>query len=160
MKMKNLSIALMLAAGLVVGCDDSKSAIDGAADSAAGAVEGAAEGVGDAAGDLKDSAGGAMDAAKDKGADAMNAAKDKGAEALEGVKKTAGDALGGLSLDSLKDGMSLEGGQLDGIIEKVKGLIGEGKIDQAKSWITKLEGLNLPEGYADKIASLKGMLDG
>jgi len=213
MKFQNLSVALMLSAGLAIGCEEAKDAATNAADAAQDAAAGAAEKTGDAMESLKTEAAEAGEAMKDAGAQALESGKAKASETVEAGKEkvdeaieagkktideltgnvtdhtenaadqaqkiageatsTAPDAEGtmsaagdsaegvasGLTLDSLKEGMSLDGGQVDGIIEKVKGLIGEKNYDAAGQWISKLEGMQLPDGYADKVSGLKSLLE-
>lgn len=185
MKFQNLSVALMLSAGLAIGCEEAKDATTSATDSAQDAASSAADKTGGAMDSLKTEAAEAGEAMKDAGAEALEASKEKASEAMEAgkakmdeaveagkdkinemtggamdeTKSSASDAASGISLDSLKEGMSLDAGQVDGIIEKVKGLIGDKNYDTAQQWISKLEGMQLPEGYADKVSGLKGLLE-
>lgn len=168
MKFKNVSLALMLVAGLAVGCEESEDAVRSVGDAANDAAESAGDHSGDAMDSLKQKADEAGSALKEKGNEAVAVGKEKVDEAVAAGKEklhdmtadhgTADEATA-MSLDDLKPGMSLDAGQMDGIIAKVKGLIGEENYDLASQWISKLEGMELPEGYGEKLAGLKGLLE-
>lgn len=139
MQFTKLSLALLLSAGLAVGCD--QSSVDEATDAAQNAADGA------------------TDAAKDEAGGAMDAAKKAAEDTAKKVEEKSGELMENLSLDSLKEGMSLDGTQADGIIEKVKGMIEGGNLKDAGSWISKLESVKLPDGYAEKFQGLKDLYE-
>ncbi|MEM6854685.1 MAG: hypothetical protein AAF593_09780 [Planctomycetota bacterium] len=174
MKFFNLSFALMLALGVVVGCEEAKDAATGAADSAQEAADTAAEKSGDMVESLKEDAATAGEELKEAGTEALESGKAQLDEAMDAGKEkvneiagqleeataTSGDtAASSLTLDDLKSGISLDSAQMDSIIEKVKGFIGEENYDTAAKWIEQLQGMELPEGYADQIDGLKGLLE-
>lgn len=176
MKFQNLSVALMLAAGLAIGCEEAKDAASEAADSTQDAASSAAEKSGDMMDSLKTEAAAAGENLKEAGSEAMESGKAKVDEAVESGKEKVnelagqleeatapsadtGGAASGISLEDLKSGMSLDSTQLDGVIEKVKGFIGEKNYDTAQQWVTQLQGMELPAGYADQIDGLKGLLE-
>ncbi|MBB6429008.1 hypothetical protein [Algisphaera agarilytica] len=167
MKMKSLSIAFLFAAGLTVGCEEAKDATAEATEAVKDAAEVTTDKTGDALDALKDDAAAAGKEISEAGADAYEAGKKEVEEAVDAGKKKLDELTdsnseadaGGITLDSLTEGMSLNSEQLDGVIKKVKDLIGEENYDTASQWISKLEGMELPEGYADQIEGLKGLLE-
>ncbi|MEM9419430.1 MAG: hypothetical protein AAGA25_10330 [Planctomycetota bacterium] len=165
MKIQSLSIAFLLA-GLMVGCEEAKDAAAEATDAAKDAAEVTSDKTGDALESLKDDAAAAGKEISEAGSDAYEAGKKEVEEALDAGKEKLNElngsgesAAGGITLDSFTEGMSLNSDQLDGIIAQVKGLIGEKNYDTASQWISKLEGLELPDGYAEQIENLKSLLD-
>jgi hypothetical protein len=153
------SSALVLASVFVLGCEESAPTPDpeptpeATAETslqrqARTAGESLTQKANEANAKLQDQAGEAIASGQRGLADAANEMKAKG----EGV-------LAGLDFGSLKEGMSLTPEQADAVIEKVRGLIGEDRIAQAQQWVEKLESLDLPEGYAEKVESLKDMLN-
>lgn len=174
MKFQNFSVALMLAAGLAIGCEEAKDAATDVKETAQDAAATTADKTGDAVESLKTEAVEAGEAMKEAGTEALDAGKEKMDEAVEagkdkvnelagqveGATKSSSDgAASGISLEDLKGGMSLDSAQLDGVIDKVKGFIGEKNYDTAQQWVTQLQGMELPEGYADQIEGLKGLLE-
>lgn len=153
--MKNqLTLALMLAAGLAVGCDQSD--IDNAVDT----LESAAEKTSETTGDVVDQAKEAGEKLVEQGGDAVEAGKEKAEEMIEAGKEKIDEMVGeadagGISLDSLKAGEPLEAGQADSAFAQVTQLIKDQNFTDAEKWIAALEKVGLPEGYADKFASLK-----
>ena len=173
-KFFNLSFAFILTLGVALGCEEAKDAATDAADSAQEAADTAVEKSGDmvetfkteateAGEELKEAGAEALESGKAKVDEAMDAGKEKVNELagqLEEATTTSGDtAASSLTLDDLKSGISLDSAQMDGIIEKVKGFIGEENYDTAAKWIEQLQGMELPEGYADQIDGLKGLLE-
>lgn len=164
MKIKSLSLALMLALGLVIGCDEAEDPRPPVGDPGTDAVE-----------PESGEADNTIDAMKERGADAMETAQEKvedivaaGKDEIEDMTTdtdtetdpaTAAGEATDLTLEDLEAGMSLDAGTMDGILVKVKNLIGEENYDQASQWISQLEGMELPEGYAEKVAGLKGLLE-
>ncbi len=157
--------ALALTSALTVGCDDSSPApasetkpaapYSNATDATKGVMEQA-----DAAGqDAMTQAKAMGDSMKTQGQSAMDDLKASANNTAKDVDAQAQGMMSNMSLDSLKEGMSLSAEQTDALIEKVKQLIGDGRMEQARTWVEKLETLNLPAGYGDKVTSLKNMLN-
>lgn len=156
------------------GCEEAQDAANEAADAAQEKAGAAAEKSGDVLESLKNDAAEAGDNLKEAGAEAIEAGKAKVDEAVDAGKEKVNELAGelekatasdgasdvsGLTLDDLKSGMSLDSAQLDGVIAKVKGFIGEENYDTAAKWIEQLQGMELPEGYAEQIDGLKGLLE-
>lgn len=148
--MKNAgTFLLVVVAGLwAIGCDQGGSE-QTAAPSGSPAPE--------AADEASQGAAGLLDKAKGAG----QAVTEKGSELLEGGKEKLDEALsqdgGGLSLDSFKAGDTLSTEQADSAFATLKKLIEGNNLGDAGQWITKLESVGLPEGYAEKLAGLKDL---
>ena len=168
--------ALLLAAGLAVGCDQSASetasdVMDKAGDTMDKGVEGAKDMAGDAMDKGKDMAGDAMDGAKDMAGDAMDKGKEMAGDAMDKGKEMAGDAMekgkemakeamgGDLDISSLTEGMKLSDEQAGGLLDKVKDMISSGDTDGAGSLIDKLQTMELPASIQPKVDEVKALLD-
>ncbi|MEM1108186.1 MAG: hypothetical protein AAGH99_05780 [Planctomycetota bacterium] len=166
--MKNVQFYCIfaLSIGLVLGCEEAQTPATQGPASADEPDTALSDSVGDALNSLQEKATEAGDAVKAAGAEALESGKQQIEEAVESGKAKihemtapSEDATEGLTLDSLKEGMSLDATQVDSLIAKVKSLIGEKNFDDAQQWISKLESVQLPEGYADQIAGLKDLLE-
>ena len=120
-----------------------------------------------------------LDEAREAGGDAAEAVNDEKQELLGDAAEKLGEAKGtveemgenaqemaeemGVSLDNLDeiDFSALGEGQMTDMLDKAQTAIGEGRIDQAKGLIEKLEGMRdkLPESVVAKLDSVKTMLD-
>ncbi|MEO1236558.1 MAG: hypothetical protein AAFX76_07200, partial [Planctomycetota bacterium] len=101
----------------------------------------------------------AVEAGTEKVEEVVQAGKDKVDEVMGGGSEAAADSGGaGITLDSLEPGTLLSAVQADAAIQKVKDLIGEQNYDLAKQWISKLDSVQLPDGYAEQLAGLKDLL--
>lgn len=171
-----LTLALLLTAGLSVGCDQSggepasspgeagaaETTEDGAKSLYGQSVESAtnlAKEVGEAGEKMMADAEEAVEAGTEKVEEVVQAGKDKVDEVMGGGSEAAADSGGaGITLDSLEPGTLLSAVQADAAIQKVKDLIGEQNYDLAKQWISKLDSVQLPDGYAEQLAGLKDLL--
>ena len=157
--------ALLLAAGLAVGCDQSASetasdVMDKAGDTMDKGVEGAKDMAGDAMDGAKDMAGDAMDKGKEMAGDAMDKGKEMAGDAMEKGKEMAKEAMGGdLDISSLTEGMKLSDEQAGGLLDKVKDMISSGDTDGAGSLIEKLQTMELPASIQPKVDEVKALLD-
>ena len=174
MKLQTLTTAAILAsATFVVGCDDgstapaettpaetantpSPSRPGGNALDATNQVLNQADTAGQKAMDQATDTGQQM---KAQGNNAMDRLKQSATTASDDMQGQAQGMMSGLSLDQFKDGMSLTPQQTDAIIEQVKKLVGDGNMDQARAWVDKLDSMQLPQGYDEKVTSLKNMLE-
>ena len=160
-KMKKAwTLVMMLAAGLVVGCDQSD------VEEATSAVESAAAETGEATGDLMDQAKEAGEKLKDEGAAALEEGRAKVDEAVEAGKQKVDEMVGGgegagasvMSLADVQAAESLDEGQAASVFGQVTQLIKDQNFDDAEKWIAALEKIGLPEGYGEKLVDLKDML--
>lgn len=157
---KQVTLALMLAAGLAVGCDQSD------VEEATKTVESATEKTGEATGDVMDQAKEAGEKLKEKGEAAVEEGKakvdemvDAGKEKVDELVGGTGDAgIAGMSLEDVQGAESLDEGQAASVFGQVTQLIKDQNFDDADKWITAFEKVGLPAGYADKLVSLKDML--
>ena len=156
----------LAAATLAVGCDDNTAEAPrsestattpgGNALDATNNVLNQAQTAGQDAMDQADATGQQMQA---EGQSAVDRLKQSAAKSGQDMQSSAKGMMANLSLDQFKEGMSLTPQQTDAIIEKVKQLVGDGNMDQARAWVDKLDSLNLPQGYDEKVTSLKNMLN-
>lgn len=182
MKFWKISGMCVVAAGLAVGCDQSEvetpATSESTTESGATSLEKQAMNAGEklkaqaeeAGNKLMEQAEGEAEKLDQKAQDAAESGKQSMddaiasgqqglADATDNMKKQSEGMLGGLSLDNLKEGMSLNSEQADAIIAKVKEYIGNDNMELARKWVDKLDSVSLPEGYAEKVASLKDMLN-
>ncbi|MEM7625787.1 MAG: hypothetical protein AAF333_09165 [Planctomycetota bacterium] len=147
---KHFTLAFMLTAGLIVGCDQSD------VEEATNAVESAVSEAGEATGDVMDEVKEAGEAALEEGKDAVEDVVEAGKDKVEEI--VGGSDAGDISLDSLEEGETLDAGQAESAFAKVTKLIKDQNFDDAEKWIAALEKVGLPEGYADKLVGLKDTL--
>jgi predicted negative regulator of RcsB-dependent stress response len=157
-KMLSLAATAALGVGLVAGCeaetDGPADAAEDAAEASANAQEELAEGRAEADAALADSV---KDATDDLAAGAQDALDDA-EDAVENAMDDLPD-LDSVDLTQL-DGESLLG-RVEEMIERAKGLISDGKFDQAKTLLDKLDGVKgkLPEAVVSQIDAARGLLD-
>ncbi|MEM8738372.1 MAG: hypothetical protein AAGG38_07845 [Planctomycetota bacterium] len=185
---KPLSVAVLLTAGLILGCEEQPA---DPADSAASETGDAAKSIYgksvESAKSVAESVGEAGETMVDKGKEAAAAAADSVSEAVEETVEAGKETIDGLTggsdtpavpetpevpetpqvsaasetditLNSLNEDTVLNASQADSIFSKVRGLISDGNLELAQQWITKLESVGLPAGYADQLANLKDLM--
>lgn len=108
------------------------------------------------------------EAAEDARGDLLGAAQeqaDAAGESLAEVQDKAGEMANemGVDLNDLDnvDFSALTGEQAQSMIEQLENLIGEGKIDQAKSLLAKLEGMDdkLPDSVKSRLEGVRTLLE-